>query len=103
MAKSFEKKSTSNKTSTQVKKQPVTHFLSGLMKVKDQYLECGHFRVNSGAEIRFWKDTWIGDKPLVVYPNLYHIVRKKDDTVAKGTTPLNVSFQRALKDDTLID
>ena len=66
------------------------------MKVKDQFLECGHFQVNIGAIIRFWGDTWIGDKPLgVVYPNLYHIIRKtKDDTVAKvlSTTPIDFFF-----------
>ena len=33
-----------------------------------------------------------------VYPNLYRIVRRKDDTVANvlGIVPLNVSFRRGL-------
>jgi hypothetical protein len=33
-----------------------------------------------------------------IYPNLYRIVRRKDDTVANvlGIVPLNVSFRRGL-------
>jgi hypothetical protein len=90
----------SNKNLDQVHKKPGdSHFWAGLMKVKEQFLRCGRFKVNSGLETRFWEDTWVGDKPLkVVYANLYQIVRKKSATVAEVlcTTPLNVAFRRAL-------
>ena len=55
--------------------------------------------MQSGEQVRFWKDIWLGDKPLrEAYPNLFKIVRKKDDTVANvlRTVPLNVSFRRDL-------
>jgi hypothetical protein len=52
------------------------------MDVKDQFLQCGRFKVNSGTEISFWDDIWVGGKSLkLVYPNLYHLVRKKNATV----------------------
>jgi hypothetical protein len=90
----------SNKALTQCKKQPGdSHFWSGLMKIKDQFLQCGHFKVRSGTEIRFWEDTWVGDQPLkLAYPNLFRIVRKKSATVVEvlSTTPLSISFRRAL-------
>jgi hypothetical protein len=41
----------------------------------------------------------LGNQPLMrQYPSLYHIVRRKNDTVASilSTIPLNVSFRRAL-------
>jgi hypothetical protein len=50
MAKPFEKVLVNSS-----KKQPGdSHFCQ--LKVKDQFLERGHFRVNSGAKIRFWKE-----------------------------------------------
>ena len=69
------------------------------MEAKDDFLACGTFKVHNGEQVRFWKDAWLGDKPFSeVYPGLFRIVRRKDDTVAKvlGTTPLNVSFRRGL-------
>jgi len=41
----------------------------------------------------------VRDKPLCeAYPNLFRIIRKKDDTAANvvRTLPLNVSFRRGL-------
>jgi hypothetical protein len=69
------------------------------MEVKDQFLQCGRFKVNRGTEVSFWEDSWAGVQPLkLAYPNLYHLVRKKNATVddVLSTTPLNVSFQWAL-------
>jgi hypothetical protein len=69
------------------------------LKVKDDFLAGGCFKVQSGEQVKFWKDIWLGDKPLrEAYPNLFRIVRKKDDTVANvlRTVPLNVSFRRGL-------
>lgn len=90
----------SNKTLTQATKKPSdSHFWAGLMKIKDQFLQCGHFKINSGSEIRFWEDTWIGDRTFgITYPNLYNLARKKDASMAQlmNSTPYNVSFRRGL-------
>jgi hypothetical protein len=92
----LKRKYLSNKTLTQVKKQPGdSHFWSRLMKVKDKFFIRGSFRIRNGLEVRFWEDTWIEDKPLKLkYPSLYNIVRRKDAMVAQvlSTIPLNVSF-----------
>ena len=49
-----------NKTLSQVTKQPGdSQFWSGLMEVKDQFLEHGKFKVNNGNQTRFWEDVWI--------------------------------------------
>ncbi|XP_062188905.1 uncharacterized protein LOC133892218 [Phragmites australis] len=94
------KKYLPNKTLTQVQHRPGdSHFWSGLLKVKDDFLAGGCFKVQSGEQVRFWKDIWLGDKPLrEAYPNLFRIVKKKYDTVANvlRTVPLNVSFRRGL-------
>jgi hypothetical protein len=50
-------------------------------------------------QIRFWEDKWLSNEPLnLKYPALFNIVHRKHDTVANilHTTPLNVSFTRAL-------
>jgi hypothetical protein len=41
-----------------------SHFLSGLMKVKDQFLELSIFNIHSGAQVRFWEDKWLGNFTL---------------------------------------
>ncbi|XP_062193487.1 uncharacterized protein LOC133896859 [Phragmites australis] len=49
-----------NKTIGEVKWKPGdSHFWSGLMKVKDQFLRLGSFHLNNGFQIRFWEDTWV--------------------------------------------
>jgi hypothetical protein len=76
------------------------------MKVKDHFLVGGSFSIQCDTQIRFWKDTWIEDKPLwMEYPSLYNIVRRKDATVAQvlSTVPLNVSFRRDLVGENLVD
>ena len=53
------------------------------MKVKCDFLRFGTFIINDGSQVRFREDTWLGNSPLRdQYPQLYNIVRKKQDTVA---------------------
>jgi hypothetical protein len=72
-----------------------THFWSGLMKVKDNFLKLSSFKLNKGEQIRFWEDKWIGNVAFKdKYPSLYNIVRKMIDTIASvlGIVPLNIAF-----------
>jgi len=69
------------------------------MKVKDAFLELGHFNVKDGSQTRFWVDTWLGNKPLKdKFPALFNIVRRKQDSIATilSSANLNVSFRRNL-------
>ena len=62
------------------------------------------FMVNSAHQTRFWEHTWIEQMQLNMrFPDLYRIVRAKNVFVAKvlGSTPLNVSFRRAIVGDRL--
>jgi hypothetical protein len=44
-------------TNAQVQhKQGDSHFWSGLLKVKDDFLNLGHFHLNNRCNIRFWED-----------------------------------------------
>jgi hypothetical protein len=89
-----------SKAVSQVSKRPGdSQFWAGLMGVKDLLLAKGRFKVNSGRQIRFWEDVWLGDDALMKrFPNLYFITRRKNVTVADvlGAVPLNMSFRRAL-------
>ena len=72
-----------------------SHFWSGIMEVKDSFLNLGSFVLGNGEQIRFWEDVWLGDQPLMKqYPSLYHIVRQKSETVASilSTTPSMFCF-----------
>jgi BarA-like signal transduction histidine kinase len=53
----------------------------------------------------FWEDTWLGKALSYIFPNLYNIVHKKYATTAEvfSTTPLNVSFRRALIGNKLLE
>jgi hypothetical protein len=76
-----------------------SHFWSGLMKVKSDFLRFGSFSITNGTQIRFWEDKWLGTSPLrEQYPSLYHIVRHKQATVAElcGTLPFNFTWRRDL-------
>ncbi|WVZ67109.1 hypothetical protein U9M48_016236 [Paspalum notatum var. saurae] len=85
---------------SQVEKKPGdSQFWLGLMKVKPIFLNGGVYKVNSGSQVRFWEDNWLENIPLIEqYPVLCNIVHRKHDTVATvmSTSPLNISFQRAL-------
>jgi hypothetical protein len=95
----LKKKYLKNKTLSQVeKKRGDSHFWSGLMDVKNMFLERGHFSVQDGAQTRFWEDLWLGDEPFMTkYASLYNIARKKNVPVAQvlSTEPFNFSFRRA--------
>lgn len=84
---------------TFLRKQEDSHLWKVLLSVKDQFLSLGYFRLKDRPQIRFWEDKWLSNEPLnLKYPALFNIVRRKHDTVANilHTTPLNVSFTRAL-------
>ena len=58
-----------------------SHFWASLMKVKANFLT---FIIKDGSQIRFWEDAWLGNRSLrEQYPQLYNIVRKKQNTVAE--------------------
>jgi hypothetical protein len=72
---------------------------TGVVTTPSHGFQIGLFQVQDGSQTRFWEDLWLGKEPLSVkYPALYNLVRKKNMSVAQvlGTTPLNVSFGRAL-------
>ena len=76
-----------------------SHFLRGLMKIKDEVLTNGTFLIKDGSATRFWEDTWVGNMSFKDrYPSLYNIVRDPHATVAKvmASQPLNISFRRTL-------
>ena len=65
----------------------------------------GSFMVGNGRHTRFWGDTWLENKPLVVqYPSMFNIARHKNVLVAQvlSSTPLNIEFRRSLIGDKLI-
>ena len=100
------KKYLKNKTIGEVFLKPGdSHFWSGLMKVKDQFIDLSTFQVHNGLQTRFWEDKWLGNFTLKEqYPSLFNIARKKLSSVAHvlSTSPLNISFRRALVGDKLI-
>jgi hypothetical protein len=74
------------------------------MRIKDEVLSLGSFVIKDGTNVRFWDDTWIRNKLLKIqYPNLYNIAREPHATISKimATSPLNISFRRALVDNNL--
>ena len=70
------------------------------MKMKDEFFERGSFSIGNGEKVRFWEDTWLGDKPLSSqYPSLYRIAHRKEVTVASVLSPappINITFCRTL-------
>jgi hypothetical protein len=82
-----------------MRKRGDSHFWSGLIEIKGLVLDRGQFKVQDGTQTRFLEDLWIDNEPLTEkYPSLYNIVRKKSASMAQvlSTTPLNVSFRRAI-------
>ncbi|WVZ54481.1 hypothetical protein U9M48_005268, partial [Paspalum notatum var. saurae] len=100
------KKYLKNKTIGEVFWKPGdSHFLSGLMKVKNQFMDLSAFQVHNGLQTKFWEDKWLGNYTLKEqYLSLFTIVRKKQSSVAHvlSTNPLNISFRRVLVGDKLI-
>jgi hypothetical protein len=69
------------------------------MRVKEDFFARGSFVLGNGSGIRFWEDTWLGDRSLAAqYPSLYNVVRQKNQTVASAlaSVPLNIEFRRSL-------
>jgi hypothetical protein len=96
----------SSKFLSQVQIKPRdSHFWKGFLKVREDILRCGTFKIKDGSQTRFWEDTWLGSKPLgEQFPNLYNIANYRHATVANvmNQMPLNISFRRALIRDKLI-
>ena len=75
------------------------------MKVKRDFLRFGSFIINDGSHVRFSEDSWLENSPLWdQYPQLYNIVRKKQDTVAHvlSTQIPNLSWRRDLIGNKLV-
>jgi hypothetical protein len=72
------------------------------MRVKDDFISRGSFKIGKRLDTCFWADCWLGDKPLAQqYPSLYNIVQHKDatvDNVLSGFS-LNIAFGRTLTSD----
>ena len=82
-----------------------SHFWASLMKVTRDFLRFGTFLIKDGSQVRFWEDSWLGNSPLCdQYPQLYNIVRKKQDTVADvlSTQIPNLSWRRDLIGNKLV-
>jgi len=57
-------------------------FLGESDEDKMRFLKFGTFIIRDGSQVRLCEDTWLGNSPLRdQYPQLYNIVRKKQDTV----------------------
>ena len=96
-----------SKTLTQVEKKPGdSQFWSGLMSVKQEFLNWMMFKVQNGKQTRFWEDKWLGNSALKdQYPNLFNLVHRKHVTVytVLNGDSLNVSFRRHLTGNNLMD
>ena len=90
-----------HKSLTQISRRPDdSHFWSGLMNIKDQFLRWGHFQVRNGHATRFWKDIWLTSRPLSEqFPNLFNIVRNKSALVVDvfSYSNFNLSFRRTIR------
>jgi hypothetical protein len=90
----------SQKTLAEVESKPTNSpFWKGLMKVKGSFFSRGKFKIGSEEGVHFLEDKWLCDQTLASqYPQLYNIVNRKHDTVAKvmSSTPLNIGFRRRL-------
>ena len=84
----------STKSLPQVQTKPNdSHFLKGLMKIKEEVLVCGSFEIKDGKQSRFWEDTWVGQRPFrEQYPSTYNIARQPHASVASvlSSKPLNI-------------
>jgi hypothetical protein len=72
------------------------------MKVKEDFLSGGSFKVGNGEDMRFWEDTWLGNKSLAMqYPSLYNIVHRKNVSVANvlNQNPSNITFRCTLTEN----
>jgi hypothetical protein len=85
------------------RRQRDSHFWSGLLKIKDTFLNLGGFQLNNGHNIRLWEDKWMGNFTLKqLYPSLVDY-QEKHISVASvfSTVPLNISFRRGMVENNL--
>jgi hypothetical protein len=83
-----------------------SHFWSGLMNIKDQFIKWGHFQVGDGQNTKFWRDKWLTSRPLSEqFPNLFNTVRNKSALVAEICldTNFNLSFRRTIMGSKLVE
>ncbi|WVZ90623.1 hypothetical protein U9M48_036908 [Paspalum notatum var. saurae] len=76
-----------------------SHFWSGLLRAKWDFLRFSSFQVRNGSQVLFWEDIWLGPTPLrSQYPSLYNIARPKSTTIAEvlSSSPTNLSWRRDL-------
>jgi hypothetical protein len=70
-----------------------------LLKVREDFLGCGTFKIKDGSQTRFREDIWIGSKSLKEqFTVLYNISYDPHTTIkdVMNQVPLNISFTRAL-------
>ena len=82
-----------------------SHFWASLMKVKRDFLRFGTFIIKDGSQVRFWEEIWLENRSLRdQYPQLYIIVRKKQDTMADvlSTQISNLFWRRDLFGNKLV-
>jgi hypothetical protein len=81
----------------------MTHPLGkGFMKVKEDFFSRGSFKLGTGEDTRFWKETLLGNKSLAhQYPSFYNIVQRKQVSVVNvlSCNPLNITFRRTLSEN----
>nr|ABB47335.1 hypothetical protein LOC_Os10g21770 [Oryza sativa Japonica Group] len=66
------------------KDQGTRIFWASLMLDKESFQRIGSFLIQDGSRVRFWEDCWIGVQSFEKeYPNLYSLVRNKNEMVAK--------------------
>lgn len=89
-----------NKMLAQVEAKPMdSPFWKGLMRVKNDLVCQGFFKIGDGTTVKFQEDVQLGDNTLAQqYPALYNIVQQKNILVADvlNQTPLNIVFRRGL-------
>jgi hypothetical protein len=74
------------------------------MKIKDIILSCGSFMIRDGAQMRFWKDTWVGHTPFKYqFSTIFNIAHDQHATVAiaMSVKDYNVLLKRTLVGDNL--
>jgi hypothetical protein len=76
-----------------------------LMKVKYIYIKGRSYKLNNGGNVSFWKDSWIGDKPLCVsYPVLFDLCTNQNCSVVyeiaqnEWVAPFKIRLQGVLRD-----
>jgi hypothetical protein len=70
-----------------------------LLKVREDFLGCGTFKIKDGSQTRFREDIWIGSKSLKEqFTVLYNIACDPHTTIkdVMNQVPLNICFTRAL-------